>query len=304
MSGLSRRQFGQLAGAATLTGGLSAALAQQQTDQRRGEPFQALFAPHPDLLPTGPKTYLDQLQFAYDLGFRAWEDNQLARQSPQIQQQVGQFAREKGLTLGVMVISGGAGMAFCQPTAAGRAQLEKDMHRGVEVAKRTGQTWMTMLPGIRVEGLPLQEQIAGAVELMTVCCDMVEEHGIIMVLEPLSHGIQGGPPLLRSFEDGFQLCQQVNRKSCKLLADFFHEGQIGNDLIPSAEQAWPEVAYIQYGDVPGRNEPGTGKLDYQAVTRWLREQDYQGVIGMEHGASQQGPAGLDALLRAYRAIDA
>ena len=275
-------------------------------EKKAGEPFKALFAPHPNQFPGGPKDYIEQLQLAYDLGFRAWEDNGLGGRPPELQEKVGAFMKEKKMTIGVMVVSGGNGMHFAKPTDDGIKQLEANMKKGVEVSKRTGQTWMTMIPGIRVEGMPLDDQIKGAVDVIKRCCDIVEEHGIIMVQEPLSHGVKGGAPLLRSFMDGFKLCELVGRKSCKLLADFYHEGTIGNDLIPSAEKTWSEVAYVQYGDVPGRREPGTGKLDYAAVTKWIRKQGFEGVIGMEHGASgkKDGKAGLDKLVQAYRKIDA
>ena len=141
---------------------------------------------------------------------------------------------------------------------------------------------------------------------MKRCCDVVEEHGIILAQEPLSHGVKGGPPLLRSFADGHLLCKLVNRKSCKLLADFYHEGEIGNGpkLIENAEKAWDQIGYVQYGASPGRKEPGTGNLDYVAITKWLRKKGFDGVIGMEHGTSKGGKEGLDALMAAYRKIDA
>lgn len=300
---MNRRQFQKTLGGSLLAGLSSNLLAQEST---KAAPFKALFAPHPKQLPTGPKDYLEQLQFAYDLGFRAWEDNNLYKQPPELQEKVGAFVKEKGMTLGVMVINNGGGVPFFKATDEQKANILSDMKKGVEISKRTGQTWMTMLPGIRVDNVPLHQQIAGAADLMKACCDIVEEHGIILSQEPLSHNIKGGKPLIRSFADGFQLCEATGRKSCKLLADFFHEGQIGNGakLIPNAEAAWSQVSYVQYGDSPGRKEPGTGALDYTAVTKWLREKNYTGVIGMEHRASEKGPEGLKKLIASYRAIDA
>jgi hydroxypyruvate isomerase len=270
------------------------------------EPFKAKFAPHLNLLPTAPEGFIPQMQFAYDIGFRAWEENWLSRQAPGLQEEVGAFAREKDMTLGVTVITGGHGVKFFDPTDEGVEKILADMRNGVELAKRTGQTNMTMIPGPRDDSMSREKQIEKAVDLMKRCCDIVEEQDIILAQEPLSHGVSGGPPLLRSFEDGYMLCDLVNRKSCKLLADFFHEGQIGNgaELIENAEKVWDQVSYVQYGASPGRKEPGTGSLDYVAVTRWIRSKGYDGVIGMEHGASKEGKEGLDALLAAYRRIDA
>lgn len=297
---MNRRHFSKL----LMTGAAASFAPSAFGKEMDTSPFKSLFAPHPNLLPTAPKDYLEQLQFAYDLGFRAWEDNRLNTQKPELQEKVGAFIKEKEMTIGVSVISRGNGAHFLTATEADKEAVLNDMKKGVEVVKRTGQTHMTMLAGIRKGDEDLDKQILGAVDLLKQCCDIVEEHGIILVLEPLSHDIMKKPPLLRSFEDGYKLSKAVNRKSCKLLADFFHEGSIGNDLIPNAEKTWSEAAYIQYGDTPGRKEPGTGKLDYTAVTKWLREKGYKGVIGMEHGASAKGKAGLEKFMAAYRKIDA
>jgi hydroxypyruvate isomerase len=270
------------------------------------EPFKSKFAPHLNLLPTAPEGFLGQLQFAHDLGFRAWEENWLSRQEPKLQEEIAAFAKDNGMELGVTVISGGNGVKFYAPTEEGVESILGDMRKGVELAKRTGQTNMTMIPGPRDEDMPREKQLEKAVELMRRCCDIVEEHNIILALEPLSHGVGGGPPLIRSFEDGHLLCQLVERKSCKLLADFYHEGQIGNGekLIENAEKVWDQVTYVQYGASPGRKEPGTGNLDYVSLTKWLRKKGYDGIIGMEHGASMENEEGLEALIAAYRTIDA
>lgn len=297
---MNRRLFSKMIAAAAVTG-----VSAQEAGKKEGKPFGMCFGPHPGMLHGAPKDYVDSLKFAHDLGFRGWEDNGLGARDAKTQERIGEFVRNHDFKLGVMVISNGHGMAFSKPDEGTVAKILDEMKHAVEVSKRTGQTHMTMIPGARIKGVPLDEQIMGAVDLMKRCCDVVEEHGVIMVLEPLSHPMAKQPVLLESFEDGFKLCELVNRKSCKVLADFFHEGEIGNGakLIENAEKAWSQIAYVQYGDSPGRKEPGTGRLDLKAVTKWLHEKGYEGVIGMEHGVSRKGQEGLDELMASYRAID-
>lgn len=302
---MNRRNFSQITGASLLS--LSGSSLAAETGE--GTPFKAKFAPHPGMLFGGEGKklgYLDQLKLAHDLGFRAWEDNGLKGQSNELIEKIAEFMKDHKMELGVCVITGGAGAMFNRPTEEQKKQVEKELRRGIEVAKITGQTNMTMIPGCRDQSMTREEQIKASVDSMTLCCDLVEEHGIIMAQEPLSHNVRGGEPLIRSFADGHLLCKLVDRPSCKLLADFYHEGQIGNgdQLVENAEAVWDQVSYIQYGASPGRKEPGTGKLDYVAVTQFLRKKGYTGVIGMEHSTSKKGQAGLDALMAAYRKIDA
>ncbi len=303
---MNRRSFTQITGASLLALAGSSATAQEMA---KGTLFKAKFAPSPEQLFGGKGkklTYVDQLKLAHDLGFRAWEDNWLNRRKNEELEAIAEFMAANQMELGVSVITSGAKAMFNKPTEQQLTTIKKELKRGIEVAKITGQTNMTMLPGIRDESMTREEQIKLCVDTMTMCCDIVEEQGIILTQEPLSHGLGGKPVLIESFEDGHLLCKLVNRKSCKLLADFYHEGQIGNGdkLIENAKKTWDQVSYVQYGASPGRKEPGTGKLDYVAVTKFLREQNYTGIIGMEHGQSQKGQEGLDALVAAYRKIDA
>jgi len=66
---------------------------------------------------------------------------------------------------------------------------------------------------------------------------------------------------------------------------------------------WDEIAYIQIGDNPGRQEPGTGEINYKNIFRHLHKKGYKGVLGMEHGISGKGKEGEAALIKAYRDAD-
>ncbi len=308
---MNRRKFTTITGLSALSANAFSkeqAAPEAKTEAKPGI-FKAKFAPNPNILPYNPvekPNYLDKLKYAYDLGFRAWEDNWIVRQDMKTIEKIAEFARDHKIELGVCVITAGHGAKFNNITDGQWKKIKDDLKKRIEIAKITGQTNMTMLPGIRDESMKREDQIKASVDAMKVCCDIVEEHGIILAQEPLSHGISGGQPLLRSFEDGHLLCKLVNRKSCKLLADFFHEGQIGNveGIVKTAEKVWDQVSYVQYGDTPGRKEPGTGKLDYVAITKFLRKKNFTGIIGMEHGASKKGQEGINALVDAYKKIDA
>lgn len=304
---MNRRKFTKLTIAGTFAGPLAIANAFEENvvAEEKAAPFKSLFAPHPGMLASGSKDYKDQMQFAYDQGFRAWEDNFLARKDRKLWEVVGEFCKDKKMEMGVSVITVGKGYDFSAMTDKQKAVIEADLKLGIELSKVTGHTTMTYVPGNRNE-MTRDEQILKVADTVKHHCDMVEEHGIILCNEPISHPMMKGEPLLQTFAHGYKLCKAVDRKPCKLLADFYHEGEmgLGDKLIENAEAVWDEVAYVQYGDSPGRKEPGTGKLDLGAVTQWLRKKGYNGVIGMEHGVKSKGKEGLDALLASYRSIDA
>ena len=206
---MNRRTFTKL----TTASAIAASCGVASAESKKGEPFKAKFAPHFNLLPTGPKELLDQMSFAHDLGFRAWEENWLSRKwKKDTWEKVGEFCKDNKWEMGVSVITGGNGIDFSAPTDEQMTMLKNNMEVGIELSKCTGQTNMTFIPGFWDESKGTrEEQIKAAVPTMLKLCDMVEEHGIIFALEPLSHNVKGGKPLIRSFADGHLLAKLVNR---------------------------------------------------------------------------------------------
>jgi hydroxypyruvate isomerase len=78
-----------------------------------------------------------------------------------------------------------------------------------------------------------------------------------------------------------------------------NEGNIINNL----NNSWGEIGYLQIGDNPGRNEPGTGEMNYKNIFKHIHSKGYQGVLGMEHGNVKPGKEGELALIKAYREAD-
>jgi len=69
------------------------------------------------------------------------------------------------------------------------------------------------------------------------------------------------------------------------------------------DRNWEEIAYLQIGDNPGRNEPSTGEINYKNIFKHLYNKGYRGVLGMEHGNVLPGKEGEMAVIKAYRDAD-
>ena len=78
-----------------------------------------------------------------------------------------------------------------------------------------------------------------------------------------------------------------------------NEGNIINNM----DACWDEIAYLQIGDNPGRNEPTTGEMNYKNIFRHIYKKGFKGVLGMEHGNALKGKEGELALIKAYRESD-
>ena len=108
---------------------------------------------------------------------------------------------------------------------------------------------------------------------------------------------------LSKIPQAYMLCKAIDSPSCKILFDIYHQQITEGNLIPNIDMAWDEIAYFQIGDNPGRNEPTTGEINYRGIFEHIYNKGYRGILGMEHGNSQAGRAGEQAVIDAYRAVN-
>ena len=160
--------------------------------------------------------------------------------------------------------------------------------------------------GLGPEGLPVvpREHVTGedwirAADTLRSLAELGEQSGRVFTLENLNLQVDHpGTPFARA-ADTLALVRGVNRAGLRLNLDLYH-AQIGEgNLIELVREAMPWIGEIQVADVPGRCEPGTGEIRYEAVAAVLRELGYTGVVGLEGWASGDPDAALDAFASAF-----
>jgi len=243
-----------------------------------------------------------QLDFMAEQGFTAFEDNGMMGRDVSMQTKIGEALAKHNMTMGVFVVEKGGNMA--NTLAAGKPEhvdiFLDGCKKAVEVAKRVNAKWVTVVPGGFERNLPIGIQNANVIEALRRGADILEPHGLVMVLEPLSDS----PDLyLRTSAQTYLICKGVDSPSCKILYDIYHMQKNEGNLIHNMDLTWDEIAYIQIGDNPGRNEPTTGEINYKNIFKHLHDKGYKGVLGMEHGNSRPGKAGELAVIDAYRQED-
>lgn len=282
------------------------------------------FAPHPGMFKvSGGKDVLDQIRFAHDQGFTAWEHNPMPNETPELQKQIGDLLEKLEMKMGVFV----AYADFERPTFAVNKKEYRDevlakIKASIEIAKRCRAKFVTVVPGTvdqqfkdaekwnKYGGGRLAEgyQLANVIELLRECSAILEPDEITMVLEPLNWKTNHGGVFLQRSDQAYALCKAVDSPSCKILFDIYHQQITEGNLIANIDQSWSEIAYFQSGDNPGRKEPGTGEINYKKVFQHIAdkasEDKREFIVGMEHGNSQRGKEGETAVIDAYRKVDA
>ncbi|GAA5520702.1 TIM barrel protein [Aliifodinibius salicampi] len=306
---MDRKNFlknGLLAGSVMATGVGASSLAQTETIEGRPEgknDFNLNYAPHFGMFRHhAGDDLLDQLTFMAERGFTALEDNGLMGRNPEMQKKIGERLAKLDMQMGVFVIDKGGNGAntFASDNEEHTEIFVNACKEAVEVAKRVNAKWMTVVPGNFERRLPMDIQTSNVIETLRRGAEILEPHGLVMVLEPLSDT----PDLyLRTSAQTHMICKAVNSPSCKILYDIYHMQKNEGNLIRNIDLCWDEIAYFQQGDNPGRNEPGTGEINFKNVFKHIHDKGFDGIMGMEHGNSMDGREGEQAVIDAYLEAD-
>ncbi len=302
-----RREFA-IAGVGALLGSQVAgrrAQASAAPGVPRPAPFNLRYAPHFGMF-TGHagEDHIDQLRFMADEGFTAFEDNGMKGRPVALQDRIGREMERLDMHMGVFVAHT---IYWQEPSLTtgnddSREAFLREIRESVDVARRVNATWMTVVPGFVDLRSDMGYQTANVVETLKRASAILEPHGLVMVLEPLNPRNHPGL-FLTKIAQAYEICKAVDSPSCKILNDLYHQQITEGNLIPNIDRAWDEIEYFQVGDNPGRNEPGTGEINYQVVFRHIHQKGFDGVVGMEHGNAMRGREGERAVIEAYRWAD-
>lgn len=249
------------------------------------------------------KDPIAQLNFMAEAGFTALLDGGFLNKPLELQDKLVKEMDKLGITLGDPYCSYTAGG---QSMVAGIDKKEDYAQHYAEVCeklKRVNGKWFLVVPGKLVPGMPMEQMTANVIENLKAIMKVVEPTGCIMVLESLNPRNHPGM-FLTKIPQAVDICKAVSSPSCKLVNDLYHQQITEGDLIPNIKAGWDYIAHYHLGDTPGRKEPTTGEINYRSIFKYLYENKFDGVLGMEHGKSKGGKEGELALIDAYRWCDA
>lgn len=294
-------------GAAAVTGAAGGSAAQPDAAAKpvsgKGR-FKLAYAPHFGMFKNHAPDDMDQLAFAADQGFTAWEYNEMKGRGSEFQDKFAKACEKHGIRMGVFV---GHTIEWGSPNLTtgkkeAREKFVAEMKDSVEVAKRLNTSFCTVVPGPVANNVPFGIQTANVVEALKQAAAVCEPSGLVMVCEPLNWRDHAGQ-FLRHSDQAYLIMKAVGSPSCKILFDIYHQQATEGNLIENIGRCWDETPYFQIGDNPGRREPGTGEINYRNVFKYIHDRGFKGILGMEHGNAKGGKEGELALIEAYVKAD-
>lgn len=79
-----------------------------------------------------------------------------------------------------------------------------------------------------------------------------------------------------------ELLAELNHPNLALQYDIYHMTRMGEDPMAFIRAHADKIGHMQFADVPGRGQPGTGGIDFAALFTAVQASGYQGYLGAEY----------------------
>jgi hydroxypyruvate isomerase len=107
-----------------------------------------------------------------------------------------------------------------------------------------------------------------------------------------------GPITVCTHELAADVIRRINHPQLRMTFDCYHQQRTAGNLIQGLRDYAGLYDSVHVGDVPTRQEPGTGEINFANIARELRRLQYdadgQGLIGLEFAPATSE---VDALTR-------
>ncbi len=125
------------------------------------------------------------------------------------------------------------------------------------------------------------QKIQTMIQTLKILAPFAEKVGVTLVLEALNTKVDHPGNFLANTEDAIKVIRAVSSSNVKILYDIYHMQIMEGNLINTLKEYINFIGHIHIADVPGRNEPGTGEINYSNIIRTLKLLNYKGTIGFE-----------------------
>ena len=129
---------------------------------------------------------------------------------------------------------------------------------------------------------------------------IAEEEGIMIVVEPLNILVNHMGYYLVTTEDAVRMIKAIDSPNCKILFDIYHQQISEGNVIRNIKDNIDLIGHFHIGDNPGRNEPGTGEINYENVFRAIRDTGYDRYLAFECGRTVPVP---ELMVNMHRLVD-
>jgi len=176
----------------------------------------------------------------------------------------------------------------CHPER--RGEFQEGVGRAIEYAQALGCKQLNCLAGIAPQGVSIDQVRKTFVDNLAFAAKPLADAGIRLLIEPINtRDIPGF--FLNGTKQALSIMDDVGSANVFLQYDVYHMQIMEGDLAPTIQRHLARIPHLQIADNPGRNEPGTGEINYPFLFQFLDNLGYEGWIGCEYkpkGGTSEG----------------
>jgi hydroxypyruvate isomerase len=151
----------------------------------------------------------------------------------------------------------------------------------LDYARTLGCPKLNVLAGLTRPGDNLAQREDVLVENLRYAAPRCTDAGVKLLIEPINtRDIPGF--FITTTRQAERILERVGHENLYIQYDIYHMQVMQGDLVPTYERLRDRIAHVQIADNPGRNEPGTGEINYRYVFAALDRLGYDGFVGCEY----------------------
>ena len=165
------------------------------------------------------------------------------------------------------------------------------MGEAIKYAKVLGVRQLNCPVGIQPQNVKREQAQETLVENLRFAAGALAAEQIDLLVEPINTFDIPGFFLSRT-QQALELIEQVAAPNLYVQYDIYHMQRMEGEIAATLKTHLPKIKHVQLADNPGRNEPGTGELNYRFLFQWLDAIGYTGWVGCEYKPKTTTEAGL------------
>ena len=170
------------------------------------------------------------------------------------------------------------------------------LQESIAVARTLGSSKLIAQAGPLRPHEPREIQRAAIVTCLNRAAEMLKDTGVTLLLEPLNIRVDHPGYFLPFTPEALDIIDAVGRPEVRLLYDLYHSAVMGETPQAVLAGRIDRIGHVHLADAPGRQEPGTGTMDWHDQLSWLERQGYDGFVGLEYRPSRGTVDSLSALM--------
>lgn len=170
-------------------------------------------------------------------------------------------------------------------------EFREGVARGIAYAKELGVTQLNCLIGKVPEEASKLTVDQTVIENLRFAASELKKNGIRLLIEPINtYDIPSF--YLHGTEQALALIEKVGSDNLFIQYDIYHMQRMEGEIAATLTKHLSMIKHVQLADNPGRNEPGTGELNYPFLFEHLKAIGYDGWIGCEYKPATKTEEGL------------